>query len=151
MKRVLIVGAGEAGQLLAWRFLNQKEGEGYQLVGFVDDDPEKRGMRVHSIQVLGDRHAIPNLVARHGVDLIVLAMYNISGDDFQAILDICEPTGAIIKVLPDIFEFLRAKSAAPHLTPTSSASAATTSRIPQCYSAALTSSLPWRRHRETVT
>lgn len=105
--RVLIVGAGEAGQLLAWRFLNQKEGEGYQLVGFVDDDPEKHGMRIHGLPVLGDRHAIPQLVVRHQVDLIVLAMYNISGDDFQAILDICERTGAIIKVLPNVFDFLQ--------------------------------------------
>ncbi len=112
--QVLIVGAGEAGQLLAWRFLNQKEGEGYELVGFVDDDPAKQGLRVHGVQVLGDRHVIPQLVARHGVDLIVLAMYNISGDDFQAILDLCEPTGAIIKVLPNIFEFLgKRKEVAP--------------------------------------
>ena len=112
--QVLIVGAGEAGQLLAWRFLNQKEGEGYELVGFVDDDPAKQGLRVHGIQVLGDRHAIPQLVARHGVDLIVLAMYNISGDDFRAILDICEHSGAVIKVLPNIFEFLgKRKELAP--------------------------------------
>ncbi|MBM4465768.1 MAG: polysaccharide biosynthesis protein [Chloroflexi bacterium] len=105
--RVLIVGAGEAGQLLAWRFLNQKEGEGYKVVGFVDDDPAKQGMRVHGLPVLGDCHAIPDLVARHGVDLIVIAIYNIAGDDFRAILDLCEQSGAIIKVLPNIFDFLQ--------------------------------------------
>ena len=105
--RLLIVGAGEAGQLLAWRFLNQKEGEGYELVGFVDDDPAKQGMRVHGIPVLGDRHAIPQLVARHQVDLIVIAIYSISGDDFRAILDICEQTQAVIKVLPNIFDFIQ--------------------------------------------
>lgn len=92
--------------LLAWRFPNQKEGESYELVGFVDDDPAKQGLRVHGIQVLGDRHAIPQLVARHGVDLVVLAMYNISGDDFRAILDLCEHSGAVIKVLPNIFDFI---------------------------------------------
>ncbi len=105
--RLLIVGAGEAGQLLAWRFLNQKEGEGYELVGFVDDDSDKQGMRVHGIQILGDRHAIPQLVARHQVDLIVIAIYSISGDDFRAILDICEQTPAIIKVLPSVFDFIQ--------------------------------------------
>ena len=105
--RVLIVGAGEAGQLLAWRFLNQKEGEGYELVGFVDDDPAKQGMRVHGIQILGDRHAIPQLVARRQVNLIVIAIYSISGDDFRAILDICEQTPAIIKVLPSVFDFIQ--------------------------------------------
>jgi len=107
-QRVLIVGAGEAGQLLAWRFLNQKEGEGYELVGFVDDDPEKHGMRVHGLPVLGDRHAIPDLVAHQRVDLIVIAVYNISGNDFQAILDLCEQSAARIQVLPNIFDFMRA-------------------------------------------
>jgi len=112
-QRVLIVGAGEAGQLLGWRFLNQKEGEGYELVGFVDDDPSKHGMRVHGLPVLGDRHAIPQIVARHGVGLIVLAMYNISGEDFRAILDICLETPAAVKVLPNIFDFIRGTNGSP--------------------------------------
>jgi len=99
--------------LLAWRFLNQKEGEGYELVGFVDDDSAKQGMRVHGIPVLGDRHAIPQLVARHQVDLIVIAIYSISGDDFRAILDICEQTQAAIKVLPNIFDFIQGVNGLP--------------------------------------
>ncbi|MBC7224057.1 MAG: polysaccharide biosynthesis protein, partial [Anaerolineae bacterium] len=104
--RVLIVGAGEAGQLLAWRFLHHKGGERYQVVGFVDDDPAKQGMRLHGFPVLGDRHAIPRLVARHQVAMVVLAIYNISGEDFRAILEICQETPAAIKVLPSVFEFL---------------------------------------------
>lgn len=111
--RTLIVGAGEAGQLLVWRFQNQKEGEDYELIGLIDDDPNKHGMRVHGIPVLGDRHTIPALVTRHQVDLIVLAMYNISGADFQAILDICERTSAVIKVLPNIFDFIRGTNGLP--------------------------------------
>jgi len=112
--RVLIVGAGEVGQLLAWRFQNQREGEGYELVGFVDDDPAKHGMRVHGVSVLGDRHAIPDLVARHRADLIAIAIYNISGRDFRAILDICERTPARLKVIPNVFDlFQGSRGAAP--------------------------------------
>ncbi|MGQ9569078.1 MAG: polysaccharide biosynthesis protein [Anaerolineae bacterium] len=107
--RVLLVGAGEAGQLLAWRFLNHKGGERYQVVGFVDDDPAKQGMRVHGIPVLGDRHAIPNLVARHQVALIILAIYNIKSEDFRAILEICQETSAVIKVLPSVFQFIEGR------------------------------------------
>jgi len=51
--RTLIVGAGECGQLLAWRLQNQEEGTRYEIIGFVDDDPHKHGMRVHGIKVLG--------------------------------------------------------------------------------------------------
>jgi len=104
--RTLIVGAGEAGQLMAWRFQNQKEGEDYEPIGFVDDDPGKQGMRLHGIKVLGDRYAIPDLVARRRADLIVVAIYNISGQDFRDILAICEETSAQIKVLPNIFDFI---------------------------------------------
>jgi FlaA1/EpsC-like NDP-sugar epimerase len=112
-RRVLIVGAGEAGQLLAWRFQNQKEGEGYHLVGFVDDDPNKQGMYIHGLPILGNRYAIPDLVARHSIDLIILAMYNISGEDFRAILDICLETPAVVKTLPNIFDFIRGTNGSP--------------------------------------
>jgi FlaA1/EpsC-like NDP-sugar epimerase len=111
--RVLIVGAGEAGQLLAWRFLNQKEGQEYNIVGFVDDDPAKRGLRIHGVPILGNRYAIPDLVARYQVDLIILAMYNVSGEDFRAILDICLETPAAVKVLPNIFDFIRGVNGSP--------------------------------------
>jgi FlaA1/EpsC-like NDP-sugar epimerase len=104
--RVLIVGAGEAGQLLAWRFLTQHAGEGYEVVGFVDDDPLKKGMRVHGLPVLGDRKAIPVVVKSQQVALIVIAIYNIDGRDFRDILAMCEETPARIKVLPDVFEFI---------------------------------------------
>ena len=72
----------------------------------MDDDPAKQGMRVHG-QILGDRRAIPRLVARRQVNLIVIAIYNVSGDDFRAILDLCEQTQAVIKVLPNIFDFIQ--------------------------------------------
>lgn len=103
--RTIIVGAGEAGQLLGWRFQSQQEGKRYQLVGYVDDDPRKQGMLVHGFPILGNRDSIPELVARNDVDLIILAMRNLSAEQFQAVLDICERTPAAIKVLPSIFDF----------------------------------------------
>ena len=106
-KRVLIVGAGEAGQLLAWRFLNQKEGEEYSIIGFVDDDPLKQGLRIHGIPILGNRYDIPELVTRYHIDMIILAIYNISGEDFRAIVDICLKTPAAIKTLPNLFDFVK--------------------------------------------
>ena len=110
---VLIVGAGEAGQLLAWRFLNHQHGQGYQPVAFVDDDPAKVGMRVHGIPVLGDRQAIPGLVASRQVDLIVIAIYNITSQAFRDILRICESTPAQIKVLPNVFDFMHRTNGSP--------------------------------------
>ncbi len=120
-QRVLIVGAGEAGQLLAWRFLNLEEGKDYEIVGFVDDDPGKQGMLVHGYKVLGNRRAILDVVAGRQVDLVVLAMYNIDGENFRQILDLCEMTPAVIKVLPNVFDFLQSTTGLPPIRNVSTA------------------------------
>lgn len=111
--RVLIVGAGEAGQLLAWRFQHQQEGKAYEVVGFVDDDPAKQGMHIHGIRVMGNRYAIPELVSRHRIDLVVLAIYSITGENSRAILEICEQTPACIKAVPNVFDFIRNTNGLP--------------------------------------
>lgn len=108
--RVLIVGAGEAGQMFAWRLLNQQAGLDCDIVGLIDDDPYKIGMRVHGLPVLGDRRVIPRLVTDYGIDLVVIAIYNIGGKDFRDLLSICESTPARIKVLPNELDFMLSTS-----------------------------------------
>ncbi|MBA2447689.1 MAG: polysaccharide biosynthesis protein [Chloroflexi bacterium] len=100
--RVLIVGAGEAGQLLGWQLHNGPHAQGHHVVGFVDDDPHKQGVLIHGRKVLGSRAQIPGLVEKHAVDLIVLAIHSISGRDFRDIVGICQETPAQIKVLPNV-------------------------------------------------
>jgi FlaA1/EpsC-like NDP-sugar epimerase len=105
--RVLIVGAGQAGQLLAWRLLNATEGTRYHIIGFIDDDPRKHGMRIHGIKVLGGRRLIPDIAQQEQVELIIIAIHTISSKDFHGILSICQSTSAKIKTLPDVFKSLR--------------------------------------------
>ena len=100
--RVLIVGAGEAGQLLGWQLHNGPHAQGHHVVGFVDDDPHKQGVLIHGRKVLGSRAQIPGLVEKHAVDLIVLAIHSISGRDFRDIVGICQETPTQIKVLPNV-------------------------------------------------
>ena len=103
-RRVLIVGAGEAGQLLAWQLQARDMRHQYELVGFVDDDPRKLGMRVHGLKVLGDRNDISTLVQERSVDLVILAIHRLSGQDFRDILSRCHETSAQVKVLPDAMD-----------------------------------------------
>ncbi len=102
--KTLIVGAGEAGQLLAWQLQNRKEGRKYEVVGFIDDDQTKWGMRVHGLKIFGGRGEIPTLVASKGIGLIIIAIQAVSGDDFRDILSTCQDTQAQIKLVPDVFE-----------------------------------------------
>ncbi len=107
--RMLIVGAGEAGQTLAWRLKHRFTGSRYRVVGFVDDDPRKQGMYIEGCLVLGLREDIPYIVREKRIDVIVVAIHNISGADFREILGYCERTSAVIKVVPDMLALINAR------------------------------------------
>lgn len=104
--RILIVGAGESGQEFAWRLKHRFPGDSYRIVGFIDDDAHKQGMMVEGCQVLGGRKDLVRIAEEKEVDLIVVAIHNISGPDFRDILGICERTRARIKVVPDVFDLV---------------------------------------------
>jgi FlaA1/EpsC-like NDP-sugar epimerase len=109
--RVLIIGAGDAGQTTAWRLKHRHPKEHkYRVVGFVDDDPAKQKMYVEGCPVLGTRSDIPHLVEKHAIDLIVFAIHNIPGLDFREVLAYCERTPAQIKLIPDVFALINGKT-----------------------------------------
>jgi FlaA1/EpsC-like NDP-sugar epimerase len=108
--RVVIVGAGESGQALAWRLKHRFTRHAhYRIIGFIDDDPKKQGLLVEGIPIIGTRHDIIRLAEQHHIDLIVVAIHNISGPNFREILTICEKTQALIKVAPDLHELVNAR------------------------------------------
>jgi FlaA1/EpsC-like NDP-sugar epimerase len=72
-RRVLIVGAGDAGEQLLRAMLRDPQA-GYLPIGFVDDDPAKQGLTLHGVRVLGTREEIPELVRRYRVEELLIAM-----------------------------------------------------------------------------
>jgi FlaA1/EpsC-like NDP-sugar epimerase/lipopolysaccharide/colanic/teichoic acid biosynthesis glycosyltransferase len=113
--RTLIYGAGDVGQVLVARLLEQKAGRAYDVVGFVDDDRSKKGLLVHGIKILGNRAELRRLVERHKVDLIVVAIAHLAGDRLRAILSVAQETTAQIRMAPDVFEWMRGSTGAPLL------------------------------------
>jgi FlaA1/EpsC-like NDP-sugar epimerase len=107
--RVLIIGAGESGQALAWRLKHRFNDRAYEIVGFIDDDPEMQNMYVEGCRIIGTRKDILHIADTRNIDLIVVAIHNISGPDFREILTVCESTKALIKVVPDLQELVNAK------------------------------------------
>jgi FlaA1/EpsC-like NDP-sugar epimerase len=111
LTRVLIVGAGDAGQTTAWRLKHRARGENkFFVVGFVDDDPQKQGLYIENSRVLGTRTDIPALVEKYRVELIIVAIHNIDGPSFREVLSYCEHTHARIKIIPDVFALLNGKN-----------------------------------------
>jgi FlaA1/EpsC-like NDP-sugar epimerase len=72
-RRVLIVGAGNAGDQIVRAMLRETRSL-YLPMGFVDDDPAKQGVALHGIRVLGRRREIPSLVGKYGVQELLIAM-----------------------------------------------------------------------------
>jgi FlaA1/EpsC-like NDP-sugar epimerase len=100
-RRILVVGAGDAGENLA-REMVRNERLGMRPIGFVDDDPSKKGLRIHGLKVRGTRHDLPRLVEHHDVDEILIAIPSASAEDIRPIVEIARGTGTKIKILPDL-------------------------------------------------
>jgi FlaA1/EpsC-like NDP-sugar epimerase len=113
--RAIIYGAGDAGQHLALRLLTHQSGEIYDLIGFVDDDTRKRGQRIHGLPVLGARHELGPIVGRRRVDLIIIAINNVRGEDLREILTAAQQTSAQIRIIPNVFEVVSVANTAPFL------------------------------------
>ena len=71
-KRVLIVGAGDAGAMIV-REMRNHPSYGYRPIGFVDDNPAKVGHRIHGVRVLGDRDCLSHIIARQAPDVVLVA------------------------------------------------------------------------------
>jgi FlaA1/EpsC-like NDP-sugar epimerase len=104
VKRVLIIGAGEAGSRLAHEMVTFPAG--YVPLGFVDDDPLKWGTRVHGIEVVGATSDIVAIVGEYQPDELIAALPSMEPAALRRLVALCDPTGLPVKVLPGIAEVL---------------------------------------------
>jgi FlaA1/EpsC-like NDP-sugar epimerase len=102
-RRVLIVGAGDAGAIVAREMMNNVH-LNLKAVGFVDDDPSKRKKLLSGIPVVGTRSQIPNLVEILEIDEIIIAMPSVTGSVVRELMEICRKTPAKLRILPGVYE-----------------------------------------------
>lgn len=108
MQRVLIMGAGSAGTMIA-RELRDNPQLGMVAVGFLDDDPLKQGMHIYGVPVLGNRYDIPRLARERQAHYVIIAMPSASGKDIRSIVELCERTRVKTKIMPGLYEMLDGK------------------------------------------
>ncbi|ARU63849.1 polysaccharide biosynthesis protein [Tumebacillus avium] len=106
--RVLIVGAGSAGALIA-RELKTSPYSTLNPVAFIDDDRKKRGLAILGLPVVGGREAIQYAVEKYGVQKILIAIPSAQETEIAAILDICKRTTCQIKTLPRVSDIAAGK------------------------------------------
>ncbi len=105
--RTLIVGAGEAGTLLA-RDLSRNVSD-LLPVGYVDDDADKKGKTVAGFPVLGSVDRIGDIIREKDVRVVVIAIPSASGTRIRKIFDSIVPTGVEVRVLPSLREIAGGK------------------------------------------
>ena len=98
-RRILIVGAGDAGQSLL-RYLNESPYFDYKVVGLIDDDPRKRGIRVHGIRVLGTSEQMSSIVSASKADEVIVAVPSAVREHRRRILKRCLEAEVPVKTVP---------------------------------------------------
>lgn len=103
--KTIIVGAGKAGTRIA-QIIQEANDSSYDLVGFIDDDPEKIGTEIEGVPVLGDSYSFYANVAVHNVSVVVMAISNRMNKDLFDSLTIAEEKGLTVKTMPRLYEEL---------------------------------------------
>jgi FlaA1/EpsC-like NDP-sugar epimerase len=105
-RRTLIVGAGDTGESLL-RELKTTPHLEYNPVGFIDDDVEKRGVKIHGVPVLGCTRALESTIEEYGVREVIIALPGATGSAMREIFEICRKTGARFRTVPTRGELQR--------------------------------------------
>ncbi|MGZ4396172.1 MAG: polysaccharide biosynthesis protein [Gaiellaceae bacterium] len=104
-KEVLVVGAGDAGQLLI-REMQRNRQLHYTPIGLIDDDPRKKNLRIHSVRVLGTTHDLPHLLRDNRPDELLIAIPSAPGGVRQRIVEACRAQNVPVKTLPGLHELI---------------------------------------------
>ncbi len=104
-ERVLVVGSGKAGNSIVQEMQRNPQ-LGLNPVAFVDDDIEKKGLKIRGIPVMGTRHSLPEIITKMDINKVIIAMPTAPGSEIRDIFSICRKTGVQARTIPGIYEIL---------------------------------------------
>ena len=104
-KEVLIVGAGDAAQLMLREMLRNPS-LGYTPIGLVDDDPRKKNLRLHGVRVLGTTAELRELLRERRPDELLIAIPSASGDVRERIVEVARVENVPVNTLPALHELI---------------------------------------------
>ncbi len=108
-KNVLIIGGGNATRDVI-KTIKTTMSRTYNIVGIVDDDKTKINYAISGIKILGDRYKIKEICRNYKVDVIFFSISAISNKDKKDILNICQETGAKLRILPSTADIIKNKN-----------------------------------------
>jgi FlaA1/EpsC-like NDP-sugar epimerase len=104
-KEVLVVGAGDAGQLVIREMLKSRA-LGYTPIGVVDDDPRKKNLRIHGVRVLGTTEDLPHILSDNKPDELLIAIPSAAGEVRQKVVEAARDAQVPVKTLPGLYELI---------------------------------------------
>lgn len=107
-KRVMIIGAGDAGAMVIRELKNHKELNS-KPVAIIDDDEKKEGQRINGVPVLGQRWDIVSVARKRKIDEIIIAIPSAGKKEIREIVEECKRTNCKLKILPGMFELIDGK------------------------------------------
>lgn len=110
----LVVGAGDAANMLLRELLKQ-ESSPYQIVGLIDDDPLKMGMRILGYQVLGTTAQLTALLNKEKIEKVIIAVPSAGSRFIRALVRQCQESGVRFKIIPGLSEIISGDVSVTHL------------------------------------
>ena len=108
-RRAIIVGAGDAGEILL-RELGRTSALEYEIMGFVDDDPAKQHMRIHDVEVIGTIDQLDTLTRSLHAQEILIAIPSGTREQKQRIVQRCRESGVTFKTVPGLSELFAGRA-----------------------------------------
>jgi len=109
VKNTLILGAGEGGRILYNSLLGSKTAGDINVVGFIDDDPNKRHTYLSGKKVLGSIKDLPELVDKYEIAMITIAIPSLSRKKLREIFELIEPLHVKVNSMPSMEEVASGK------------------------------------------
>ncbi|MCL6589011.1 MAG: undecaprenyl-phosphate glucose phosphotransferase [Firmicutes bacterium] len=107
-KHLLVIGAGELGQTFLSRIRAHRE-FGYNVAGFLDDDPSKQGKRIGHSQVIGKLKDLDDYLYHHYIDEVIIALPLAAYEKLSDIIETCEKHGIKALIIPDYYRYIPAR------------------------------------------
>ncbi len=117
-QRVLIIGAGRAGEMLVRDLLRDPQ-QAYVPLGFVDDKLRRQGSEVHGVPIVGATAEIPTLAQQLGIDVLMLAIPSATAREMRRLVELCEHTGLPFRTVPELHGLRREQLHLSQLRPVS--------------------------------
>lgn len=105
-RRILIVGAGKAGNMLLREIEATVLRNTIEVVGFIDDDKNVQGQLINGVKILGTRDSICKIAEEYHVNEIIIAIPSLTQKEKADLLDICSATNCELKTVPGLYQLI---------------------------------------------